>query len=420
MGSADRDAAARQRPKGRRAAAVLFIWLLILGTGTGACELWVRSTQDLQLFAFPLQENSPYHSAYDEYKVYNRKFFEERPWFFTGWPVEPELFDAAGFAPRYLYKPNLTLAARAGRLVPASDGEVVYWSSNSHGLRGGEFPFDKTPGTIRIVCLGASTTEGSGSDTETYPFYLQEGLRQRYPGRNIEVINAGHHAYRAEDSLALLEQVILPLDPDLILWYEAANDLNVTGFSRDLQTAACWQEGTCWLSQTPWGFRELYLNSALFRILADRFGGRTVPAAMPHSFEDGGVSSGAMQYADTLRRIATTAEAADTTLVFISFVTVAHEGLQVDPRTNPGLFDQVYRTYYPLTPGEIGRAYAQYNNQSRQVAAEYGLAYYDLAAQFPKDPRYFPADYIHLSPAGNRLFAQLVEYHLSRENVFAG
>jgi lysophospholipase L1-like esterase len=139
---------------------------------------------------------------------------------------------------------------------------------------------------------------------------------------------------------------------------------------------------------------------------------------MTHSFDDTTTKSGAAQYAATLRGMAAAAKSANTTLVFASFVTVANGDLRVDAQTDPLLFDQVYRTYYPLTPGEIGRAYAYYNNQTREVAAENNLSYYDLAAEFPKDPQYFPLDYIHFSPEGNRLFAHLVAQHLENEMVF--
>ena len=418
MGSTDRDPAARRWPRGKKALTILVIWMVILGGGLVACELWVRSTQGLQLFSFPLQKVSPYYSSYDNYSVYNRKFFEERPSYFTGWPIQPEFFDANTSAPRYIYRPNLSLAAKGGQLVPAGRGDTVYWSSNAFGLRGEDVPFVKPPGTIRVVCLGASTTEGLVPDNETYPYYLQQELRQQYPGKNIEVINAGHHAYKARDNLAMLEEYVLPLRPDIVIWYEAANDLNFTEFSPSLEEEPCWHDGTCWMAGKTGGYKDLYQNSALFRMLADRFDGGAVPPLMAHSFDDTTPKPGAGQYADTLRRMAAAAKAANTTLVFASFVTVANNDLQAGYETSPALFDQVYRTYYPLTPGEVGRAYAYYNNESREVARENNLSYYDLAAEFPKDPQYFPLDYIHMSPEGNRLFAHLLAQHLANETVF--
>jgi lysophospholipase L1-like esterase len=53
------------------------------------------------------------------------------------------------------------------------------------------------------------------------------------------------------------------------------------------------------------------------------------------------------------------------------------------------------------------------------VAAENNLPYYDLAGEFPKDPQYFPSDYIHFNPEGNRLFARLLAQHLANETVFS-
>jgi lysophospholipase L1-like esterase len=419
MGYADPSPPAQRFPGAKKALAVFLIWVLIISAGLVVCELLVRSTHDLQLFAFPLQKVSPYYSPYDNYSIYNRNYFEERPSYFAGWPVKPELFDAGTPAPRYIFKPNLTLAARGGKLVPAGTGDTVYWSTNSHGLRGDDFPEVKPPGTIRIVCLGASTTEGLVYDNETYPYYLQQELRQRYPDKTIEVINAGHHAYKAEDNLALLEQQILPLKPDLVIWYETANDLNFTEFSPSLQAEPCWREGICWLAGKPWGYEILYQDSALFRLLADRFGGNPVPPSMAHSFDDTGTKRGALRYTDTLRRMAAAAKAANTSLAFVSFVTVADDGLHVNYEESPYLFDQVYRTYYPLTPGEIGKAYAYYNNQSRQVAEENNLPYYDLATEFPQDPEYFPSDYIHFNPEGNRLFARLLAQHLANGTVLS-
>src|SRR5262249_55658325 len=121
---------------------------------------------------------------------------------------------------RYLFKPNLRMALRGGRFAPARQGERVYWSSNSWRFRGPEFPIEKLQGTIRIVCLGASTTEGSQADDETYPYYLQELLRAMFHGRRIEVINAGHHGQTATDLLAIFRQRVLPLRPDVVIWYE--------------------------------------------------------------------------------------------------------------------------------------------------------------------------------------------------------
>ncbi|MBW2723374.1 MAG: hypothetical protein JRE71_03215 [Deltaproteobacteria bacterium] len=66
---------------------------------------------------------------------------------------------------------------------------------NAHGYRGPLVEVAKPPDTLRILCLGGSTTYGWGVDRpdQTYPAHLQQALAANLPGkfRNVEVINGG-------------------------------------------------------------------------------------------------------------------------------------------------------------------------------------------------------------------------------------
>ena len=119
----------------------------------------------------------------------------------------------------------------AGIWVPRPGYEVkgsnIHIKINSLGFRGPEFSRVKPPGTFRIVCLGASTTFGAEASDEnaTWPFHLQERLAAAYPGRKIEVINAAVGGYVSDDNLKNLRHRVLPLDPDMVLYYEANNEI---------------------------------------------------------------------------------------------------------------------------------------------------------------------------------------------------
>lgn len=64
--------------------------------------------------------------------------------------------------------------------------------TNSLGLRNSEVVIPKPPGTIRILVLGDSFTQGWGvSDDEAYPRELEKILKEKYPDKKIEVVNAG-------------------------------------------------------------------------------------------------------------------------------------------------------------------------------------------------------------------------------------
>jgi len=153
----------------------LFISGTILALGVSLCELYARHIGLYQTWSWSLKK-IPY-SARDNLKIWNRRFYEEKNSDFREWPIQIELFDASKSTPRYLFKPNLRMALRSdGKLQPAGSDERVYWSSNSLGFRGPEIPFVKAAGALRVVCLGASTTEGVQSDDETYPHFLQQEL----------------------------------------------------------------------------------------------------------------------------------------------------------------------------------------------------------------------------------------------------
>jgi len=101
-------------------------------------------------------------------------------------------------------------------------GEKV--SINSLGMRGPE-PGSKAPGEVRILSLGESSTFGVGvSDGETYSALLPELLESLLPGATVTVLNAGVSAYSSFQSLKLLENRGLALEPDVVLFYHEVND----------------------------------------------------------------------------------------------------------------------------------------------------------------------------------------------------
>ena len=103
-------------------------------------------------------------------------------------------------------------------------------NTNSLGYRGAEVRRKKPEGTFRIVCLGGSTTWGTGAtaDDRTWSAGLQRVLNQALPPESpysrVEVINAGVSGYTALESFVNLKMRLLPLDPDLVIVYHAAND----------------------------------------------------------------------------------------------------------------------------------------------------------------------------------------------------
>jgi len=96
---------------------------------------------------------------------------------------------------------------------------------NSLGFRNLEFSVEKTPGTIRILFVGSSTTFGSRNNLEnTFPFLVGKFLKEELSSKSIEVINA---ALSARNSFWVAKRIkdTLYLKSDIIIVMTAYNDV---------------------------------------------------------------------------------------------------------------------------------------------------------------------------------------------------
>jgi lysophospholipase L1-like esterase len=96
--------------------------------------------------------------------------------------------------------------------------------SNPKGYRGRDFSWQKPPGTVRVACLGGSTTwEG------TYPAAMERALNDPAaggpPGVRYEVLNFGAEAWTSVEILIDYAVRGCHADPDFVVFYEAVNDV---------------------------------------------------------------------------------------------------------------------------------------------------------------------------------------------------
>lgn len=121
---------------------------------------------------------------------------------------------------RFAPHPYLGMALRSG----ARDDQAHI---NSLGFRGEEIAIPKPSREFRIACLGGSTTydDEIADDSKTYPARLAHHLNAR--GYNVTVINAGVPGWTSYESLINFAFRVSYLDPDLIILFDAWNDLSV-------------------------------------------------------------------------------------------------------------------------------------------------------------------------------------------------
>jgi lysophospholipase L1-like esterase len=99
--------------------------------------------------------------------------------------------------------------------------------TNSLGYRGAEVVRPKPAKTLRVVCIGGSTTFDilAKNDDATWPARLQKRLRANHP--EVEVVNAGVSGYTI-DSYLKSESTwndVVSLSPDVIIGYFATNEI---------------------------------------------------------------------------------------------------------------------------------------------------------------------------------------------------
>jgi lysophospholipase L1-like esterase len=127
--------------------------------------------------------------------------------------------------------PMLEYDAAADLLVPRPGYEVkaarLNIKINSLGFRGDDFDRRKPPRTVRIAALGASTTFCAevSDNHKTWPHRLQEKLAQAFPDVRFEVINTAVGGYTAAENLRNLTHRVLPIEPDLAIYYEGNNEI---------------------------------------------------------------------------------------------------------------------------------------------------------------------------------------------------
>jgi lysophospholipase L1-like esterase len=104
---------------------------------------------------------------------------------------------------------------------------VVYYTRNSLGMRGAELPKQPEQYT-KIITIGGSTTECSyNSDSLTWPELLKTKLQQRGIN-NLWLNNAGLDGTSTFGHLLLLQEHILSLKPDYIIFLTGVNDMEET------------------------------------------------------------------------------------------------------------------------------------------------------------------------------------------------
>jgi lysophospholipase L1-like esterase len=307
--------------------------------------------------------------------------------------------------------------SRAVDDLDANASRVVFFTINRFGFRGHGPVMPKPAGTVRIVCLGGSTTFGYHvTDGEEWPARLGTKLPEGGP---IDVVNAGRPGATTWSDFRALRDRLLQFEPDVVLLYEGFNDL-----WRGVRRHAAVQEDygavedrvpPTWepLDLGPprgWPLRvsfAAYYTGRRLEHLLDRDAVRPVPP-LDQLFHPAIVDL----YATNLAALVRLCRVHDAIPMVVTFAGCddARAGSKEAARCLQYVLDEIP----PLDVATALRGLELYREQTRQVARREGAPLVDLARLLPKDADNF-TDTVHFSARGEERVAELLAHALEVE-----
>jgi hypothetical protein len=293
-----------------------------------------------------------------------------------------------------------------------------WFVTNRFGWRGPDLTLERPANTIRIAFVGASTTIDSApiSHPELVGHWLNLWLASRRLPYRIEVINAGRTGIESSSIAAIVRQEVAPVDPDLVVYYEGANQFAP---SEQLRMPAAS------LPRPTITFRKRSASedySAVVRrvltaasLLSGGGGGEPAkpryPTIWPPDVDERNPDVTHVPLPMSLDAVLRNFDAmraslagAGGELAVSSFIWLVYPGMVLDLTRHLTLHRYLNDTYWPSSYAHLRRMADFQNRLFASYAARYGLVFLDVAGDFPRDPDLF-GDAIHMTQEGLRLQA---------------
>jgi lysophospholipase L1-like esterase len=286
--------------------------------------------------------------------------------------------------------------------VPVAGFSRGHVSVNSLGFRGPEIAVPKPTGTVRLAFLGASTTWCAevSSNEQVWTHLVTEELSRAFPAVRFDYINAGVPGYTLESILTNYVHRVAPLQPDVVVIYEAAN--NLSGEMRHL-AARRGIISTEKLEFGSWPGRYSLLWNLVeknLKVLAAQRIARSENQRLevdPRTLGAG--------YKEALTRVVRAAQQ-QARLVAVATFSVQPRRDQSPQRQMQASSSALF--YMPfLHPETIIGAYERYNEIVREVAKETGALLIDGENDIPGDPVNFN-DSVHVTDMGSKAMADRI------------
>jgi lysophospholipase L1-like esterase len=265
-------------------------------------------------------------------------------------------------------------------------------------------------GTLRLIAMGESTTQGHDVDTGNYPVYLRRLLKSRGRGfSQADVVNAGVSGWVSDQAALRAEFELSDYRPDIVLLYLGWNDFQ---------------------SYDPYGpqSRESYFDAVYGQNhVRNRLGSRAIEllSGVVTAVRGRGIERGAVEHAGTgetapseiyrfflisLDRIVT-AYRMSTPRVKIAICTLVGRWPygtleEYEEKSNGRTW---WMKHHGLTPVQAAAALDRFNALIREYARKRDLIMIDAAKAFDGvDRARLQWDFAHLHAAGYELLAEVM------------
>jgi lysophospholipase L1-like esterase len=237
--------------------------------------------------------------------------------------------------------------------------------TNGFYCRGGLPVQPKPEGTIRLAFLGASSVQcvEIGDDQKTWPALVTQGLAQQYPDIRFDLVNASKVGYTLSSMLQVMHEVVVPLQPDVLLIYQWNNnlsgDLRAIAKSQGLMRKPH-QEPQYWLYRQSALFAWLHKNVKMLAIRA------TIPFKKPLSI---GNTQLALRFNSGMQAIADVAVSHHMRLILPELRTCCHPELPLKAQWHSLISSRYFMPF--LNPQAFNEAMQQYSAANRNIAMHY-------------------------------------------------
>jgi lysophospholipase L1-like esterase len=304
---------------------------------------------------------------------------------------------------------------------------------NSLGYRGDEIEIPKPADEFRIVCLGGSTTYTSGvADYRlSYPELLEHDLQQR-GYQKVNVINAGVPGWTTWECLINFQFRILDMQPDMIIVYEAINDIH----TRLVWPPAAYQgdnSGTSIPAVSSIFMPSIFEYSTVIRFFLVRAGvtqphadiTKTIDRRAPTFYADNFQRQKIQQtYPSGVFKKTSAQQMLETNKPVyyrrnIENILLIARARAITPVVATFAYSPLFENEPRVASPEYIFAYEEMNELLKSIATESVANLFDFGSKFPTDKKYYH-DGRHVNEEGARLMAKMFADYLVESHLLPG